>query len=419
MAGIGSKLVSTFRVSATAAAGIAVAALLLIVLSAAPTQAQTLNLLAGFNGNNGTNPNPRLVMDAAGNLYGTTFYGGFYGAFGPGTVFRVSQHGSGWTLTSLYEFHGHADGSNPWGGVIFGPDGALYGATYGGGANGAGLVYKLQPPAAACRAVPCFWQETVLYNFTGGSDGAGPQGDLAFDSAGNLYGTTFGGGHGDGVVYRLTPSHGSWSETVVYAFSGGSDGSSPQDGVVLDRAGNLYGVTEWGGANSLGVVYEVAYGIAGWTETVLHTFAGGSDGHYPAGLTIDSAGNLYGETGEGGANNDGTVYELQPANGGFNYSIIYNYDLQTGGPFPVTSLTPDGAGNLYGCNDGGGGNVYGVAFELTPAQGSWNFTQLYAFDEYQGFELNGKPLLDGQGNIFGVTSSGGGVYDGVVWELTP
>ena len=104
-----------------------------------------------------------------GNLYGTTFYGGFYGTYGPGTVFRVSHHGSGWTLTSLYEFHGHADGSNPWGGVIFGPDGALYGTTSLGGANGAGLVFKLQPPAAACRTAPCFWQETVLYSFTDGS----------------------------------------------------------------------------------------------------------------------------------------------------------------------------------------------------------------------------------------------------------
>ena len=172
------------------ACGLALVSLAALV----PAQAQQLQQLGLFNGNNGTNPNPRLVMDAAGNLYGTTFYGGFYGIFGPGTVFKVSHHESGWTLTTLYEFHGQADGSNPWGGVVFGPDGALYGATNGGGRYGAGLVYKLQPQPTNCPSAPCLWRETVLYNFTGEPDGAGPQGDLVFDRAGNLYGTTFYGG---------------------------------------------------------------------------------------------------------------------------------------------------------------------------------------------------------------------------------
>ena len=388
-----------------------------------PAQAQQLQQLGLFNGKNGTNPNPRLVADRAGNLYGTTFYGGFYGTFGPGTVFKVSHHGSGWMLTTLYEFHGHADGSNPWGGVVLGPDGALYGTTNGGGAYGAGLVYKLQPPPTGCPTAACYWQETVLYSFTGEPDGAGPQGDLIFDRAGNLYGTTFYGGQGsnggNGVVYRLTPSQGSWNETVLYAFSGGSDGGDPQDGVVLDQAGNLYGVAGRGGSHSLGAVYELSYGNGGWTETVLHSFAGGADGQYPAGLTIDAVGNVYGETGEGGANSAGIVYQLQPAGGGFNYDILFNYSLDTGGPFPVTSLTVDSAGNLYGCNVGGAQGAYGTAFRLTPAQGSWNFNALYYFNEYQGYELNGKPLLDAQGDIFGVASSAGEDYDGTVWEITP
>jgi len=396
---------------------------LFLLAAYVPAQAQQLQLLGAFNGANGTNPNPRLVMDAAGNLYGTTFYGGFYGTFGPGTVFKLSRHGSGWFLSTLYEFHGHADGSNPWGGVVFGPDGALYGTTNGGGSYGAGLVYKLQPPPTSCRSALCFWQETVLYNFAGEPDGAGPQGDLVFDGAGNLYGTTFYGGQGayagNGVVYRLTPAQGGWNEIVLYAFSGGNDGGDPQDGVVLDPAGNLYGVAGRGGAYSLGALYELSYGSGGWTETVLHSFAGGSDGQYPAGLTIDAAGNVYGETGEGGANRAGIVYQLQPASGGFNYNIIYNYSTQTGGPFPVTSLTADGNGNLYGCNVGGGQDAYGTAFRLTPAQGSWNFNALWEFNEYQGYELNCKPLLDAQGDVFGVASEAGQYYDGTIWEITP
>ena len=405
-------------------ASLITACTLALVLFAAllPAQAQQLQQLGLFNGNNGTNPNPRLVADAAGNLYGTTFYGGFYGTYGPGTVFKVSRHGSGWSLSTLYRFHGGSDGSNPWGGVVFGPDGALYGTASGGGSDHGGVVYKLQPQPTGCPTAICYWQETVLHNFTGEPDGAGPQGDLVFDRAGNLYGTTFGGGqgtNGNGVVYRMSPSQGGWNETVLYAFSGGADGGIPQDGVVMDQAGNLYGTTEWDGADSYGVVYELSPSNGAWTETVLHTFAGGSDGHYPAGLTIDNAGNVYGDTGDGGANNYGTVYQLSPANGGFNYNIIFNYSADTGGPFPVTALTADGSGNLYGCNVSGPNGAYGTAFKLTPAQGSWNFNALWEFNEFEGYELNCKPLLDAQGDIFGVASSAGEDYDGTVWEITP
>ncbi len=403
----------------TAAAGPALISLALAILTVAPTaQAQTFTVLESFAGLNGTNPNPHLVLDAAGNLYGTTFYGGSYGDYGPGTVFRLSRHGSAWLLTTLHDFSGRADGGMPWGGVTFGPDGALYGTTWSGGVYGWGVVYKLQPPIAACRTAPCPWHETVLYNFTGASDGGNPQGDLVFDRAGNLYGAAARGGLGYGLVYRLALSQGSWTETVVHAFAGASDGAYPQDGVVLDQAGNVYGMTTHGGANSLGVVYELSYGIAGWTETVLHDFAGGSDGQNPCGLSIDSAGDLFGETNEAGAFNDGTVFELQPANGVFNYTIILNFEPQMGGPGFVTALTPDNAGNLYGSNSGGGqGN--GVAFELTPSGGTWNFTTLHDFTYLQGTEVEGKPTLDAQGNIYGTADNGGPDAYGTVWEITP
>lgn len=396
---------------------------LLPVTHPPPAQAQQLLQLGEFNGFNGNGPNPRLVMDSAGNLYGTTYYGGISPPNGPGVVFKLSRHGSAWLMTTLYQFHGHADGGNPWGGLVFGPDGVLYGTTYAGGSHNAGTVYKLQPPATFCRAVICYWNETVLYNFAGLPDGMGPQGDLTFDSAGNLYGTTEYGGtgpfSGQGVVYRLSPSQGGWTETVLYAFPSGAAGRSPQNGVVIDRAGNLYGIAAYDGAHSFGVVYELSNNHGVWTETVLHSFAGGSDGNNPAGLTIDSAGNLYGETGQGGANNAGTVFQLQPAGSGFNYNIIFNYTTNTGSPFPVVSLTLNRAGDLYGCNGGGALGALGTAFQLTPAQGSWNFHTLYSFNEIQGWELDCTPLLDSQGDMFGTAYQSGPDFYGTVWELTP
>ena len=392
-------------------------AAMLIVVPAA--QAQTFNLLVAFNGLNGNGPND-LVLDSAGNLYGTTFYGGTYGDFGPGTVFKLTHHGSSWRLTTLYNFNGHSDGANPWAGVIFGLDGELYGTTSGDGLYDHGTVYKLQPPPTGCTTARCYWKETVLYNFRGGSDGGAPQGDLALDQAGNLYGTTFyggqGSGSGNGVVYELSPSPGGWIESVIHAFTGGSDGGDPENGVVLDSAGNVYGSTYLGGANNLGVVYELSYGSSGWTETVLHD--GGSDGPHPEGLVLDASGNIYGPTFGGGSQNDGTVFELQPASGGFNYSVIYTFQAPIGGPPPVAALSVDSAGNLYGPGSGGTGNV-GIVFELSPSGGSWNLNVLFNFDTYDGYDPFGKLTIDPQGNLYGITEYGGPSDYGVVWELTP
>jgi uncharacterized repeat protein (TIGR03803 family) len=399
-----------------------IACALFFVAALLPAQAQQLQQLAMFSGADGNGPNSRLVMDAAGNLYGTTFNGGRGGGLGPGTVFKLSHGGSGWILTTLYEFRGGTDGYNPWGGVVFGPDGTLYGTTYGGGTHDFGLVFRLQPPPTVCSTVVCYWHKTVLYNFTGGADGGDPQGDLTFDAAGNMYGTAFAGGQGGhggfGVVYRLAPSQGGWTESALYAFSGGADGGEPQDGVVLDHAGNLYGVAGVGGADSLGAVYKLTNSNGTWTEAVLHSFAGGSDGSSPAGLTIDSAGNLYGEAGAGGANNNGTAFQLQPSGGGFNYNIIANYTAEVGGPVFTVSLTADSSGNLYGCNAPFNQQAYGTAFKLTPAQGSWTFTTLYSFNQEEGYNLNCKPLLDSQGDIFGTAGSAGQAQDGTVWKLT-
>jgi uncharacterized repeat protein (TIGR03803 family) len=425
------------RFCARVLASAAVAGVFLIALLAGEAaQAQQFKLLATFSGVNGNNPNGELTLDAAGNLYGTTFYGGVDNcSYGCGTVFKLSHHSSQWPLTSLYDFRGDSDGKYPWAGVSFGPDGALYGTTFGGGIgpcqglgySGCGTVFKLTPPATFCKAVSCPWTKTVLYTFTGDGDGANPQGHLVFDRAGNLYGTTsFGGrgsGNGNGVVYELSPSHGNWNISVLYAFSGGSDGGTPGDGVVVDGSGNLFGITDWGGAYSHGVVYELTNSASGWTETVLHDFAQGSEGYEPSGLVLDSNGNIYGATSQGGSLNAGTAYELQRSGSSFNYKIIYNFDPQiTSAPAPVAAFTLDNAGNLYSTGIAGGTGGEGTVFELSPTGGSWNITVLHNFTDnfyFDGQEPACKPIFDSQGNLYGTTEYGGRGRDGVVWEITP
>jgi uncharacterized repeat protein (TIGR03803 family) len=312
---------------------------------------------------------------------------------------------------------------------VFGPDEALYGTTNGGGSNqcqneffsGCGTIFKLTPQPTFCRAVSCPWTKTTLYSFTGGSDGGNPQGDFVFDHAGNMYGMTSYGGQGTGVgygvVYELSPFQGGWTESVIHAFAGGSDGETPVDGVVLDSAGNIYGPTYYGGANNLGVVYELTYSSSGWTETILHAFAGGTLGPHPDGLVLDTSGNIYGPTQGGGVQNDGIVFELQRNNGGFNYSEIYTFQL----PFADTgsTLILDSAGNLYGPGSEASDNGTGIVYELSPSDGIWNFNLLFNFDYQQGFDPYGKLTMDSQSNLYGVTEYGGPSGDGIVWQLTP
>jgi uncharacterized repeat protein (TIGR03803 family) len=249
-----------------------------------------------------------VIIDSAGNLYGTTFEGG---AAGYGVVFKLDTTG---TYTLLYGFSGGTDGGSPGAGVIRDSEGNLYGTTVSGGAAGLGVIFKVDTGG----------HETVLYSFPGGPDGATPFAGLVSDSAGNLYGTTVDGGGtlgeaGSGVVYELS-SAGTYS--VLYRFSGGADGGGPFAGVIRDSAGNLYGTTSAGGAPGCdagcGVVYKVS--PAG-QETVLYSFTGGSNGATPyAGLASGSAGGLYGTTGWGGkggsggamSSGAGVVYEIRP-----------------------------------------------------------------------------------------------------------
>jgi uncharacterized repeat protein (TIGR03803 family) len=277
-----------------------------------------VTILHSFQGPGGLGPSAGVVIDSKGNLYGTTRYGG-KGCFGLGcgVVFELSPPAVGkkkWTEKVIYTFMGKSDGAGPSAGLVFDTAGNLYGTTtYGGdvaacpgnyGDAGCGVVFKLTPSGST-------WQENVLYTFTNGLDGGFPQyGSLVQDSQGNLYGTTYAGGaSGLGAVFRVTPTG---QETPLYSFTGqNSDGLFPLGGVILDAQGNIYGTTNQGGSG-FGIVYSISPSGA---ETILHTFAGtsGSDGAYPSsGLVFDSNGILYGTTGGGGKFGSGTVFKLTP-----------------------------------------------------------------------------------------------------------
>jgi uncharacterized repeat protein (TIGR03803 family) len=416
-------LFGTSSGGATAALTIVIA----LTLAATPAaQAQTFTVIHNFTGGgDGANPYAGLTIDRGGSLYGTAANGGA----GSGTVFRLAHKNSVWLFTPLYRFNGSpaGDGAGPAARVVFGPDGSLYGTTFdGGGAGcgggGCGTVFNLKPPVSACKTALCPWTETVLYRFTGGNDGAVPEhGDLVFDQARSLYGTTFAGGSSNvGTVYKLTPSNGHWTESVLYSFTGGLDASAPYPGVVFDAAGNLNGTTFYGGFGK-GTVFQLTPVGNGWSDKLLYGFQGGSDGGYPVGgLINDQSGNFYGTSSAGGPGGGGTVYELTLANGAWTYSLVYGFSGPGG---PLGNLIMDKAGSLYGTTyaDGGGlGNV----FKLTPSNGGWTYTDLHDFAGSDGANPYGSLAFDTSGNLFGTTSAGGTGSAcaggcGVVFEITP
>ena len=389
--------------------GLAIVALACFGLSAS---AQTWTVIHSFSGPDGAYPGAGLTMDAAGNLYGTTSGGG---AHDYGAVFKLTHKPSGWVLTPLYSFSG-PDGNGPSARVMIGPDGTLYGTTTYGGSAGYGTVFRLQPPAGFCRSFQCPWTETVLYSFQNGSDGGEPgYGDLALDQQGNIYGTTSQGGYdgsscygeGCGVVYKLSRAGGSWSYSVLYSFQGGDDGFRPYAGVVLDASGNLYGTTEAGGPNGIGTVYKLTPNGSGWTESLIYDFPNFNDGALPyGGLIFDRFGNLYGTTETYGQLDGGTVFELTPANGGWNFSVLTAVSAYAG---PTASPTMDASGNLYGTIGFGSFEV----FKVTHSGSSWIQTQ------FQGGSDGslGNVIVDSNYTVYG-TDGGGQHNQGSVFEIT-
>ncbi|MGA2741008.1 MAG: choice-of-anchor tandem repeat GloVer-containing protein [Bryobacteraceae bacterium] len=392
----------------------------------------------------GSGPYAGLIRDSAGNLYGTTTAGGsgmvgvvfkldtagnetvFYtfpgavdGSYPNAGVIRDSagnlfgttyQGGTGhagvvYKLDStghervLYNFTGGADGANPYGGVVRDSAGNIYGTALLGGTANKGVVYKLDTAL----------NETVLYTFTGGTDGGNPFAAVIGDAAGNLYGTTLHGGAGNaGVVYKVDATG---HETVLYAFTGGDDGGQPYAGVIRDSIGNLYGTTRYGGTGNAGVVYEVD---AAGHETVLYSFTGGADGGQPwAGVIGDSTGNLYGTTLSGG-NGDGVVYDLDTAG---HETVLYSFRGGSGGGLPHAGVIRDSAGNLYGTTYDGKNPQGGFVYKLDTAG---HLAVLYSFTGgSDGGDVSAGVIADPAGNLYGTTVFGGTGLSGVVFELTP
>ena len=311
--------------------------------------AGTETVLYAFAGGptDGADPQGTLALGSSGTFYGTTYRGG---ADGLGTVFQLSSAGG---ETVLYSFAGGAsDGADPRGSLIIDSAGNLYGTTSGGGASGLGTVYEVSPTGA----------QTVLYSFAGGTtDGEVPLGHLVMGSGGSLYGTTSTGGAYDlGTVFRISLGG---VETVLYSFAGTTihDGAYPRAGLIMDGSGDLYGTTSAGGTYDLGTVFEIS---TSGTETVLHSFAGGtSDGSDPnGGLLLGSSGSLYGTTSTGGAYDLGTVFKL--SSDGTEVLLHSFAGGATDGSSPKAGLIVDSAGNLYGTTSAGGVNDDGTVFEL-------------------------------------------------------
>jgi uncharacterized repeat protein (TIGR03803 family) len=330
-------------------------------LATSTARAQTFTVLHSFGGGaGGKYPYGGLVRDAAGNLYGTTREGGDISTGNPGygMVFELASPGK---ETGLYSFQGGADGSTPYAGLIFDGSGNLYGTTYLGGTGEGGTVFKLTQSGGV-------WAENVLHGFAGEpGDGSGPFSALVMDAEGNLYGTTPYGGLGRGTVFELNSSG---TETLLFSFPGGSDGDLPKAGLLMDAGGNLYGTTVVGGVNGSGTVFKLTPSDGGWTESVLYSFQGGADGRGPeAGLIMDGAGNLYGTTYAGGSFSYGAVFKLAPSGSGWTQSVVYSFQGGTDGAVPKAGLVMDTAGNLYGTTSAGGGtgnngSGYGTVFSL-------------------------------------------------------
>lgn len=377
-----------------------------------------------LGGNDGLDPQSGLIVDNARNFYGTTAGGGNgtgcqgLSDQGCGTVYKITPKGK---ESVLYAFAGGCDGALPFGTLLIGNQGFIYGTTSYGGIcgndGGYGTVFELTSGGG----------EKNLYAFQGTTDGAFPSGNLLSDANGNLFGTTQSGGDmnvtecdnfGCGTVFEVGPSG---DESVIYAFASGTDGAEPRGGLISDASGNFYGTTFVGGSpncpSGCGTVFEVSPKGA---ETILYKFQGGSDGELPSGgVTADAAGNLYGTTSFGGSGGEGTVFKLSS---GGTETVLYSFKDGHDGAVPFAGVILDGAGNIYGTTYAGGGIAChgaggcGTVWKLTP---KGQETVLCALHQRRGRNPTTPLLLDGNGALYGTALFGGTHNNGVVFRIKP
>jgi len=374
-----------------------------------------------------------LILDAEGNLYGESWGGGVYGF---GTAFELSPSAGGhWKRKVLHSFDWRTDGNAPYGSLLLDAVGNLYGTTSENGIHSQGAAFELSPSSKGQ------WAETKLFAFGSGHDGAGPHAGFIADGSGNLYGTTYGGGEYDeGTVFELTPESDGWEETILYSFCANvnpcTDGDAVYAGLTWDSAGNLYGTTEYGGegvGGDWGTAYELEHQPDGtWKHILLHSFpASANDGKLVyGGLVLDKLGNLYGTTLQGGGQGCGegtgcgTVYKLTPTTTGWKETVLYNFANPKNGAGPSSSLTFDASGNLWGTAAGGTGQCEGgcgVVFKMTPgSNGKWTYSAVHHFTGNDGAYPNASVVFDSKGSLYGTTElGGGGTSVGVVFEITP
>jgi len=397
----------------------AIATTALFVLSLAAATATTTDVIFSCEEDGGEYADTDLETDSAGNIYGTTVLGG---DFGSGTVFQLSPTPTGWVHTVLYSFTSGADGGEPYKGVTVDREGNLYGTAVTGGSGscegGCGVAYKLTNSGGT-------WTQTVIHAFTGGDDGSGPGARVTLDPSGNVYGMApTGGAFGLGTIYKIHQEHnGTWNLTVIHAFTGGADGASGSAGRMILRHGHLYGAVTAGGTYGSGVVFELsARGDRALNFRTIYSFRGQPDGSFPYGaLLFDGVGNIYGTTYYGGANGIGAVYQLSPrAIGEWDENVLYSFQEGSDGNSPISNLVADGVGNLYGTTSEGGLGR-GTIFKLSLAgSGKWIETVVHAFEGPPdgGFAYNGM-VVDAFGNFYGATVHGGDNDDGAVYKFTP
>jgi len=397
-----------------------ISALLLIAIQ--PAQAATETVVYSFTGGASSGiPTGPLVLHG-GSFYGTT-QGDSFGVSGagPGAVYELTPNGGGgWDGSILYTFcslPSCTDGEYPNNGtVLFDSLGNIYGTTEFGGAYGYGTVYELSPAGGS-------WTETVLYSFANGADGGYPDDSLLFDSEGNLYGTVYPagpGGSGNSGVFELSPSGGGWTETLIYPYPN----SGSWAGLTMDGSGNIYGATA-------DTVFELSQNGGVWTAKTLFTFSNATkDGSSPNSILVfDQAGNLYGTTTFGGKSNNGTVYKLTPVTSGkkkgtWTEKLLYSFKGGTkDGANPYGQVVFDAAGDIYGATVKGGKDGDGVVYELVNEAGKYTEKVLWSFTGTGGANPGAQGWAgltpDGAGNFYSVAIEGGTDNYGLVFELTP
>ena len=390
-----------------------------IALSLVTATATTTDVIFSFEEDEGEYADTDLETDSAGNIYGTTVLGG---EFGGGTVFQLSPTPNGWEHAVLYSFTGGADGGEPYKGVTIDRRGNLYGTAVTGGSGGCeggcGVVYKLTKSGGT-------WTQTVIHAFTGGDDGSGPGARVTVDRSGDVYGMTpTGGTYGVGTIYKIHPHAGSWDFQVIHTFHwrrrrsdrfSWKDASAAMAGSMVQLLRAVCMEAELFSSSHRTAVGE-------WDFRTLYSFHGQPDGSFPYGALLRAAsGKIYGTTYYGGENGIGAVYELSPRSvGEWDGRVIYSFQTGNDGNSPISNLVRDAAGNLYGTTSEGGLGS-GTIFKLTPiGGGQWTESVVHPFGGPPdgGFSYNGM-VVDRFGNFYGATVHGGDDDDGCVYKFTP